>query len=210
MMALRAFVLKRTVVVALMLAGACALPVNAWAGSLPSGERTHGNVSVEPAYDDMTGGVVYLQTPDHLAPLGPTNVIQNVNGHAVAPLYLVVYPPGTGGTFDCMGVPGNCPDHDGAIAGLAASVVPGVYTAAGAIPGHDHLVGVAHTGGDFNAAWRVYVELFTKESAVRHITLLRDLDAAKAAGDVTEVDTGIVFLCSVVSEASYLAGTPVG
>ncbi|HET7338848.1 MAG TPA: hypothetical protein VFK22_04815, partial [Candidatus Dormibacteraeota bacterium] len=197
--------------VALVLGGVCVVvPVNALAGSLPSGERSHGNVTIEPAYDDMTGGIVFLQTPNQLAPLGPTNVIQNVNGRAVAPLYLVVYPPGTSGTFNCMGVPGNCPDHGGAIAGLASSVVPSVYTSASAVPGHDHLVGVAKTGGDFNAAWHVYVELFTSNAAVRHITLLSDLNAAKATGDVREVDTGIVFLCAVVSESSYVAGTPVG
>ena len=175
---------------------------------MPTGERIHGNTAVEPAYDDMTGGLIYLSTPGHLAPLGPTNVIQKVNPHAVAPLYLIVYPAGTPGTLNCMGVPGNCPDHDGAIAALASSTVPSVYPDPNAIPGHDHLVGVARTGGDFNAAWRVYVELFTSAAAVRHITVLSDLNAAKASGDITEVDTGIVFLCSVVSESAYLAGSP--
>lgn len=203
------FSLKRSLI-ALVVGAVCVVPFNALADSLPSGERTHGNVTIEPAYDDMTGGIIYLQTPNQLAPLGPTNVIQNVNPHAVAPLYLVVYPAGTSGTFNCMGVPGNCPDHGGAIAGLAASVMPSVYTSANAVPGHDHLVGVAKTGGDFNTAWHVYVELFTSETVVRHITLLSDLNAAKAAGDLKEVDTGIVFLCAIVSQSSYLAGTPVG
>lgn len=184
------------------------LPSAGSAAALPSGERVHGNTAVEPAYDDMTGGIVYLSTPGHLAPLGPTNVIQNVNPHAVSPLYLIVYPAGTPGVFNCMGVPGNCPDHGGAIAGLAAATVPAVYPDANAVPGHDHLVGVARTGGDFNAAWHVFVELFTSTAAVRHITLLSDLEAAKASGAVTEVDTGIVFLCSVVSERPYLTGTP--
>lgn len=200
----------RRSLVALVLGAACVFPFNAWADSLPSGERAHGNVTIEPAYDDMTGGIIYLQTPDHHAPLGPTNTTQNVNPHAVAPLYLIVYPPGTSGTFNCMGVPGNCPDHAGAIAGLAASVMPSVYTSANAVPGHDHLVGVAKTGGDFNAAWHVYVELFTSDAAVHHITLLSDLNNAKSSGDVKEVDTGIVFLCTVVSESSYLAGSPLG
>ncbi len=197
----------RSVVLAALVV-ACVVPLGALAGSLPSGERVHGNTSVEPAYDDMTGGLIYLSTPGHLAPLGPTNVIQKVNPHAVSPIYLIVYPAGTPGTFNCMGVPGNCPDHDGAIAGVAASTVPSVYPDPNAIPGHDHLVGVAKTGGDFNAPWRVYVELFTSTAAVRHITLLSDLDAAKASGAITEVDTGIVFLCSVVSESAYLAGSP--
>lgn len=188
----------------------CAFPSNALAGSLPSGERSHGNVSVEPAYDDMTGGIIYLQTPNHHAPLGPTNTTQQVNPHAVAPLYLIVYPSGTPGTFNCMGVPGNCPDHGGVIAGLAASVMPSVYPVAADVPGHDHLVGVAKTGGDFNAAWHVYVELFTSDTAVHHITTLDDLNATKDRRGLKEVDTGIVFLCTIVSESSYLAGTPVG
>ena len=191
------------------LAVLCVFPLNAMADSLPSGERSHGNVTIEPAYNDSDGSLVYLSTPNHLEPLGPTNVIQKVNPHAVAPLYLIVYPAGTAGTFNCMGVPGNCPDHGGAIAGLASSTEPSVYPSADAIPGHDHLVGVAKTGGDFNAAWRVYVELFTSDVAVRHITTLTDLNAAKSSGDVIEVDTGIVFLCSIVSSSSYLAGSPV-
>lgn len=192
-------------------------PQAATASSLPSGERAHGNVAVEPAYDDSTGQPVYLQTPNHLAPLGPTNSVAGVNPHAVAPLYIVVYPPGTAGTFDCMGVPGNCPDHDGAIAGLATQMGQDVYgTDPSAVPGHDHLVGVARSGGDFNAAWHVYVELFTSTEAVRHITTLGDLKTAWADGDIAPtssgmgIDTGIVFLCSIVSERAYLVGTPVG
>ena len=82
------------------------------AASLPSGERGHGQVSVEPAYDDVTANVVYLATPAMLAPLNPSNPLNGVNPHAVAPLFIVVYPPGTAGTFNCMGVPGNCPDHE--------------------------------------------------------------------------------------------------
>ena len=188
----------------------CALPLNALADTLPSGERSHGNVTIEPAYNDANGSIVYLATPNRLAPLGPTNVIQNVNPRSVAPLYLVVYPAGTAGTFNCMGVPGNCPDHGGVIAGLASSVMHTVYPDPNAVPGHDHLVGVAKTGGDFNVAWHVYVELFTSQAAVHHITLVSDLNASKAWGKLKEVDTGIVFLCAVVSESSYLAGTPVG
>lgn len=188
----------------------CAFPFNAVADTLPSGERSHGNVTIEPAYNDADGSIIYLQTPDHHAPLGPTNTTQQVNPHAVAPLYLIVYPAGTSGTFNCMDVPGNCPDHAGAIAGLAAGKMPSVYPVAAAVPGHDHLVGVAKTGGDFNVAWRVYVELFTSTGAVHHITTLTDLNNTKASGGLKEVDTGIVFLCTIVSESSYLAGTPLG
>jgi len=203
------FTVKR-VLFAFAFVGICLFPFNALASSLPSGERSHGNVTIEPAYDDMTGGIVFLQTPNHHAPLGPTNTTQQVNFHAVAPLYLIVCPAGTSGIFNCMGVPGNCPDHGGAIAGVASAVMPSVYPDPNAIPGHDHIVGVAKTGGEFNVPWHVYVELFTSTSAVHHITLLSDLDATKASGGLKEVDTGIVFLCAVVSPSSYWAGTPLG
>lgn len=185
--------------------------------SLPSGEQTHGQVSVEPAYDDSTGNFVFLATPAHLAPLGATNVINGVNSNAVAPLYIVVYPPGTSGTFNCQGVPGNCPDHDGAIAGIATSTEAGVYgTNPSMVPGHDHLVGVASTHGDFNVPWHVYVEVFTSKDAVTHITTLAQLKAAWASGAILQtssgqgIDTGITFLCAVVSQAAYNAGSPVG
>ncbi len=192
----------------LALGAVAVLPSAAAAAALPSGERMLGNATVEPAYDDFDGSVTYLLTQNRLAPLNPTNPIGAVNPHAVSPLYLIVYPPGTAGTFDCMGDPGNCPDHDGAIAGLATTVKPGVYGAvAAAVPGHDHLVGLAHTG-DFNVAWRVYVELFNSAAAVRHITTLAGLQAAWSAGDLTQVDTGITFVCSVVSASAYNAGTP--
>jgi hypothetical protein len=199
---------SRLIVIAALAAFACAVPVNVLADSLPSGERTHGNVSIEPAYNDYDGSIIYLLTPNRLAPLGPNNPINNVNSHAVAPLFLVVYPPGTPGTFNCMGVPGNCPDHDGAIAGVATSVVPGVYgTNPGAVPGHDHLVGVRPTG-DFNVPWHVYIELFTSSTAVTHITTLFGLQAAWSSGGIVEVDSGITFACAVVSERTYLAGSP--
>lgn len=181
-------------------------PVLALATDLPSGERYHGQTRVEPAYDDSNGNLVYLLTPDK-APF-PAN---QINPRAVAPLFLVVYPTGTSGTFNCMGVPGNCPDHDGGIAAAATGHEPGVYgTDPTAVPGHDHLVGVASTHGDFNVAWHVWVELFTSEAAVTHITTLAGLNAAKDAGDVIEVDSGITFLCSVVSRSAYMAGTPAG
>ncbi|MGH7764472.1 MAG: hypothetical protein ACREOM_08660 [Candidatus Dormibacteraceae bacterium] len=187
---------------------AAAIPMAGAAYALPSGERVHGNVAVEPAYNDADGSILYIQTPNHLAPLGPTNVIQNVNPHAVAPLYLIVYPLAIA-TFNCTGVPGNCPDHAGAIAGLAVSMQPSVYGSdPRLVPGHDHLI-AGHHAGDFNVAWRVYVELFTSPAAVTHVTTLAELDSAKTSGAIQEVDTGIVFLCSIVSEAAYLAGMPV-
>jgi hypothetical protein len=189
---------------------ACLFPLNGVAATLPSGERVVGNATIEPAYNDFDGTLVYLLTPNRLAPLGPNNPINNVNPHAVAPLYLIVYPPGTPGTFNCMGAaPGNCPDHAGVIAGVATSVMPGVYGKdPSAVPGHDHLVGMPHTG-DFNVPWHVYVELFTSSAAVTHITTLAELQAAWASGGVRQLDSGITFVCAVVSEHTYMAGKPV-
>ena len=200
--------MRRLGLVLALAAIAAVIPMAGLAGSLPSGERVVGNASIEPAYDDATGTITYLLTPNRLAPLSPTNPLLNLDSHAVAPLYLIVYPPGTKGTFNCMGVPGNCPDHDGAIAGVATSVRPAVYgTDAAAVPGHDHLVGLPHTG-DFNFAWHVYVQLFNSAAAVRHITTLSDLQAAWASNDIVSLDSGITFGCSVVSEHTYQAGTP--
>ena len=186
---------------------ASVVPVAGSADALPSGERVLGNVSIEPAYDDFNGSIVYLLTPNRLAPLGANNPINTVNSHAVAPLYLIVYPPGTPGVFNCMGAPGNCPDHGGVIAGVATAVRPDVYgTDPSLVPGHDHLVGMPRTG-DFNVPWHVYVELFTG-ATVTHITTLAQLQKAWTSGAIQELDTGITFACSVVSSSAYMAGRP--
>jgi len=194
----------------------------ALADGVPSGERIVGNAAgghggvIEPAYDYNTGNVTYLLTPTG-APFP-----SKANLRAVAPLYLVVYPSTSSdlAPFDCMGVPGNCPDHDGLIAGAATAIMPSVYGANPAnVPGHDHLVGAANTGGDFNVAWHVYVELFTSTAAVSHITTLSELQAAWGSGAIltgtsfplTEegVDSGITFNCNIVPAQTYNRGTPV-
>src|SRR5262245_16673924 len=184
----------------------------AQATSLPSGERFLGNASnghgavIEPAYDDATGALTYILTPTG-APFP-----SKANEHAVAPLYIVVYPATyPGWTLSCMGVPGNCPDHDGLIAGAATAIEPGVYgTDPGAVPGHDHLIGLANSGGDWNVAWHVFVILFTNSQAAdTHITTRGQLNAALASGDAISVDSGIVFNCSAVSAAAYWRGAPV-
>jgi hypothetical protein len=189
-------------------------PLGVLAASLPSGEHAVGNTVIEPAYNDSTGTIVYLHTPDKLAPLGSHPF--GGNQHAAAPLYIVVYPAGSNLTLNCMAVPGNCPDHDGTIATVATGVEPGTYgTNPMAVPGHDHLVGVASTGGDFNVPWHVYIELFTSPTAVTHITTLAQLQSAWATGSILAtssgqgVDTGITFICGVVSQSAYDAGQPV-
>jgi hypothetical protein len=62
--------------------------------------------------------------------------------------------------------------------------------------------------GDFNVAWRVYVELFTPGATVTHITTLAQLQNAWSSGSIQQIDTGITFVCSVVSRSAYAAGRP--
>jgi hypothetical protein len=176
-------------------------------GALPSGETQVGKSLIEPAYDDVSGRIIYLLTP--LGAPFPSNV----NDRASAPLYLVEYPPGsTVGTLNCTGVPGNCPDHNGIVAGVATSIMPSVYgTDPAAVPGHDHLVAAPASGGDFNIAWEVVEILFTNKAAANtHLTTKAAIDAAVARGDVIALDLGFAFHCSVTPSAAYLSGTPVG
>jgi hypothetical protein len=194
-----------------MLAVAClsvpfALAGSAQATDLPSGERIVGKAAVEPAYNADTGQIMYLLTPEK-APLP-----SKANGHAVSPLYLVEYPASsTVGTLNCMGLPGNCPDHNGLVAGVATQAMPSVYgTDPALLPGHDH---VADPPGkpDFNVAWHVIEVLFTNAAAANtHLTTDTAIENAVANGDAIEVDLGFAFNCSVVSPSVYAHGQPVG
>lgn len=174
------------------------------ASILPSGERQFGQSTVEPAYDDGTGSIVYLLTPN--GPANPTKA----NPRSWAPLYLIEYPTGsTVGTLNCMGVPGNCPDHDAAVAGVAMHAVPSVY--ANGVIGHDHLVAVPGGGGDFNVAWEVIEVVFTNAAAANeHITTEEAMNAAIKRGDARMIDLGFAFHCSVAPERVYAKATPVG
>lgn len=175
---------------------------------LPSGERWLGQVSIEPAYNDANGTITYLATPMRAPFPSKANA-----AHATAPLYLVEYPPGSSiGTLNCMGIPGNCPDHDAEVAGAATQIMPTVYgTDPSVLPGHDHLVSVPGGGGDFNVAWEVWEVLFTsRAAATEHLTTEAQVDAAIARHDAIKVDLGFAFNCSVVSAAVYRRGTPPG
>ncbi len=183
----------------------------------PSGQVAFGQVTVEPAYDDMTGDLIYLLTPNH-APFP-----SRANPRATAPMYLVMYPQGsTVALLNCL--PTNC-DHvevlpSGLVEGLGLqSVYPigtistkyGSFTG-GLVLGHDHLVGVARSHGDFNVAWDVALVLFTPkgvgDGAINQpLRTLQAVNAAIATGDaVGPIDAGIVFNCSVTSEATYKQG----
>jgi hypothetical protein len=168
----------------------------------PSGEVTFGQTVIEPAYDLANGNLVYLSTPKH-AVVHP-NFAKNV-----APIYLPMYPAGVNvGTLNCEDVPvENCPDHGPEVAGLAQAMNPTVYGAG--VQGHDHLVGIASTGGDFNVLWLPVVVLFNTPEAVTHITTMDQLHALETAKAVTEIPLeSVTFHCSGVSAAVYANGTP--
>lgn len=192
---------------ALLAAGGLTATTSAVAATLPTGEVSTGQSLIEPAYNDGTGGIVYLRTPTHVA------LPVNSNPRAAAPLWLVVYPTSAAssvGTLNCEDVPvENCPDHGPAIAGLAKSVEASVY--GGGVLGHDHLVGIANTGGDFNIAWTVWVVLFTNSGAANnHLTTLAAINqAVKSGGAFIFPHPIVTFHCSVVSAAAYNTGTPV-
>jgi hypothetical protein len=168
-------------------------PLAASAASTPTGQVAFGQATVEPAINDADGSTVFLLTPNK----APFPSMANPQ-HAVAPLYLPVYPVGSTidpSTLNCQ--PSNC-DH--------------VRTFFYPIIGHDHLVGVRPTG-DFNVAWHVWVIAFTPkgfaDGAINtRLMTLSAIQAAQAAGDVFPIDSGITFNCSIVSQTVYNLGTP--
>ena len=212
------FWMKRTSMVfaltALAAVGVLVAPSAAMAGAVPSGEVTVGRTVVEPAYNDVTGTLVYLSTP-----MGTAGHV-HATTHNVAPLYLPVYPTADAswlGTLNCqdrvdaLGHVENCPDHGPAIVGLAQSVNPTLYGAPGSqgVLGHDHLVGIASSGADFNVLWEPVVLLFTSAAAVTHLTTDSQVDAAIASGAVTVIPLPqATFVCAVVSASVYNHGTP--
>jgi hypothetical protein len=158
-----------------------------------SGQRHFGQVTVEPAIDDSTGNQIFLLTPDNV----PTPSQAAERSHA--PLYLPLYPTNStipANSLNCQ--PTNC-DHS--------------QTFSYPVKGHDHLVGMASTKGDFNVAWDVVVVGFTQkgfaDGAIHNrILTLTQLNNALASGDVFAVNTGFSFNCSITAEATYLNGTP--
>jgi hypothetical protein len=211
--------LMRRALVALVASLTLAVVLGPLAQASPviSGQRAFGQVSIEPAFDDANGAQIFLLTPIH-APLP-----SKANSVAWAPMYLPMYPTSTTiGVLNCT--PQNC-DHvqvlpsDLVTALGLQSVYPtgtistkyGSFTG-GLVAGHDHLVGVAKTGGDFNIAWHVFLVLFTPKgvsdgASNTELLTLSAVNAAIAAGDaVGPIDSGIVFNCSITSEATYLNG----
>ena len=198
----RRYVLALTAVAAV---GVLVGPTAAFAGS-PSGEVAVGKTVIEPAYDAANGHLVYLSTPAGTAGHG------HPNGHNVAPLYLPLYPTSAAssvGTMNCQHQPmDNCPDHGPLVAGLAKSVMPSVYGAG--VWGHDHIVGIASTGGDFNILWEPIAILFTSSAAAnQHLTTLAEINTALSLHQIIEIPLpSATFSCSAVSAAVFNHGTP--
>lgn len=161
-----------------------------------SGQRAFGQSTVEPAIDLATGNEIFLLTPNN-TPL-PVKAAQRAH----APLFLVLYPPSSSidaNSLNCQ--PVNC-NHVQTFAGY-----PGQ-----ALKGHDHLVGVPHTG-DFNVAWDVILVAFTEQGfgdgAINtRILTLDQLNAAVAAGDAVKIGPVVNFHCSITSITTYVHATP--
>ena len=200
-----------------MLIGCLCVTSKAFAAE--SGQRNFAQVSVEPAVDSSTGDAVYLLTPIK-APFP-----SKANPVATAPLYITLYPvTSTVPAIELNCQPTNC-DH--------VNVLPFPSVDYGALPGtdqrcvdfnggnpcspvegHDHLVGVAKTGGDFNVAWHVKLVVFTHAAFLDHkintrIKTVDQINALVASGDAIVIDTPITFNCSITSERTYELGTPV-
>lgn len=175
-------------------------------GPVPTGERTIGNVTLEPGYDDMSGNIVYVLTPNKVS------VPLQSNPTSWEDFFVVVYPITSTLTLNCMHKPmDNCPDHGPEVAGAAMAIKPGVYGAG--VLGHDHVFHVpGPPGGEFNANWAVKLVLFNSFSDADknlHLTTVDQIMAAQASGKVTIFDTPTSFLCAVVPAALYQRATPV-
>jgi hypothetical protein len=204
-------------------------PLPASAAGTPTGQRMFGNATfdaasghfvggggaIEPAYDDSTGTLVYIQTPNG-PPVHPAVHIDPATGMPknVAPIYLPVYPVGSGidpASLNCAHVPAdNCADHGPGVANAVAGIEPSVYGAG--VLGHDHLLGIAKTGGDFNVLWEPVLVLFTSvQASMTHITTLAQIKAAESANPPQAFEVALpqlTFHCSSVSAAAYNGATP--
>lgn len=180
-----------------------------------SGQTAFGQVSVEPAIDYATGNTIFLLTPSK-APFP-----SKANPRATALLYLVTYPVGSSvnpALLNCQ--PNNC-DHVNVLPFPAPGYPNGGALCAnyglpvngcGLVIGHDHLVGVPHTG-DFNVAWSVVLVVFTQKGidaglANTRVLTLNEISNLVTNGDAFFAPTPIVFNCSITSAATYYRGAP--
>ena len=189
----------------MLVLAAAMLAATAAGAQVPSGERQLGKTIVEPGYDDRTGELIYIMTPEG-APFP-----SHSNAHAVSPLFIVMYPNSASasvGTMNCAHEGGdNCPDHGPVFADLAQNVRPDVY--GDGVWGHDHIMD-GPGGSEFNVTWQIVVVLFTNaEAAKTHITTEDQLDAAIEAGDAITIETPTIFHCNLVSASVYNRATPI-
>ena len=202
--------------IAAVLSLATIVPTSASASNWPSGQRMTANTTfdgtrfvggggtIEPAINDANGSLTYLLTPN--------NAQVHPNGHNVAPIYLPMYPVGSGidpASLNCAHSPAdNCPDHGPGVAGGAMAIEPTVY--GGGVLGHDHLIGIASTGGDFNIIWEPVLVLFTNANAATHrLMTIVDINNAVSSGNAFLVPLPqFDFHCSAVSAATYAKATP--
>src|SRR5215468_4978809 len=138
---------------ALVVAAACPY-LSTKAGTVDSGQRAFGQFEVEPAFDDSEGGLIYLLTP--LKNPFPSKA----NPRATAPMYIPLYPlSSTVPASDLNCQPTNCdhlnvlpfpePDYGALLGSDQACLDFNGGDPCSPVKGHDHLVGVASTGGDF-------------------------------------------------------------
>lgn len=176
----------------------------AGADSIPSGERSFHQATIEPAYNAANAGQIgYLLTPNKAPMKAPPA--------AWAPIYVPVYPVGTTAatTLLCMHTPvENCPSHGDGVAGAAQAIMPAVY--GDGVLGHDHVLDFP-SADDFNFAWEPVLVLFTSKAAA-NVHLLTD-DAILAARDsgaviLVKVPT-LTFNCAVVSSPIWTHASPI-
>ena len=195
------------------------LCASAQAQTVPSGQRAEGQYEVEPAFNYSTGNTVYLLTP--LKAPFPSHA----NPQATAPFFQVIYPVSStipASELNCQ--PTNC-DHtnvlpfaDSDYGALLGSDQPCEAFNGGApcspVKGHDHLIGAAPSGGDFDVAWHIWFVIFTQagfmDGAINtRVTTLSQIKELVSNGDAYYFDTGIAFNCSLTSKGTYDIGTPV-
>src|SRR6266568_1648446 len=192
--------MRRTILLVTSLATALLVYVPAaGAGTVPTGERSFHQASVEPSFDAATGNLGFLLTPVK----APDPV--KANHKSWAPIYLPVYPTtSTVATpLNCMHTPAeNCPSHGDLVASAAQAISAAngfgsVY--AGGVLGHDHVADFP-SGDDFNIAWEPVLVLFKTASAANtRLTTDTAILAAADAGDVILAPApDLTFTCAVV------------
>lgn len=181
-----------------------------------SGEVIQGNSTIGPVYDSATGNIVFVRQA-----LGaPMPVNSNVN--SMVPVYVVVYPLQSTIPADSLNCqPTNC-DHLNVLPfpdpayGLGSDALCQRWNGGNPcslVKGHNHLFGVASSGGDFKVPHFVKLVLFTPQAftdqAINDVVrTLEQMQALVASGDVVVVDAPITVNLSVVPERTYELGTP--